>query len=67
MKLFISVSAASKKKGSNRSKFLSELMKRASGDLGNALADAFAEGDIDKFNKHFDGLKSKITKTMSDK
>ena len=53
-----------KKRGNARSKFLSELMKRSSGDLGNSLAEAYVGGDADAFAKSFDKLKSSILNTI---
>ncbi len=43
-----------------RSQFLSALGKLNSGDLGNALAEAFVKGDADAFGKHFDKLKGSL-------
>ena len=49
MKQVIALESTSKKKKNNRSQFLSALMKGLGGDTGNAVADAFAGTDVDKF------------------
>ena len=62
----VSVSKGKGKKSKNpRSAFLSEFMKRAAGDEGNAMAEAFVGGDVDKFKSHFMKIQHGMVQTMS--
>lgn len=58
-----SVSKAKGKKNA-RSVFLSEFMKRSAGDAGNAMAEAFAGGDVDKFKSAFMKMQHDLVLTM---
>ena len=55
----VAVAKASK---TPRQKFMSALMKAASGDAGEAIAEAFASGNKDKLKKLMDKMTDEVVK-----